>query len=120
MTPGESIRRFCVECVGSPFEVRECGGDHCQNGGSDKSGVCLFFKYRLGRGRPSVKTIRKVCLWCQGDRADWVKDCHAGDCSLHPYRLGRNPNISEATKEKRRQTALKHGFNVPLVRSAAR
>jgi hypothetical protein len=92
MTPLESIHEFCTDCAGSAREVRTCGGDHCRNGGCDASGVCWFFPYRQGHGRPSVKTIRRVCLWCQGDRADFVRECNETECALHPYRMGRNPN----------------------------
>jgi hypothetical protein len=106
MTPGESIRKVCVECVGSIYEVAACGGDHCLNGGSDKNGICLFYKYRMGTGRPSVKTIRKMCLFCMGGSDEMVKEC-PGDsekegvhCELWPYRLGRNPNIV-VTEERR-------------------
>lgn len=114
-TPLEAIRKFCVICVGSPYDVESCGGDKFQNGGSDSKGVCHFYKYRMGSGRPSVKLIRKTCLWCMGDSQDFVRDCWTPDCALHPYRMGTNPNITEETREKRRQKALKHRFGrVPV------
>jgi hypothetical protein len=94
MTPGEAVRKFCIECVGGPShiqDVRECGGDKCLNGGCDKSGVCWFYAYRMGKGRPSVKLIRKICLWCLGGSEQIVRECWSPDCVLHPYRLGRNP-----------------------------
>ncbi len=99
-TPLEAIRRHCTQCVGgSPFEVKNCDGDHCLNGGSADNGVCWFYNFRLGRGRPSVKTIRKVCLWCQGGSPDLVRECvegtaHSGveACPLYCYRMGRNPS----------------------------
>lgn len=28
MTPGESIRKHCKECVGSPYEIKNCKGDY--------------------------------------------------------------------------------------------
>ena len=91
--PVKAIHAFCVECVGgNPFDVKRCGGDHCLNGGCRADGVCWFHEYRLGRGRPSVRTIRKTCLWCMGESSDQVRDCVANECALHPYRLGRNPN----------------------------
>lgn len=97
MTPGEAIRKFCVECVGSALEVHNCGGDKCLNGGCDSKGVCWFFRFRLGKSRPSVKTIRKMCLWCMGESDQMVKEC-SGDsdkagvhCELWFYRLGKNP-----------------------------
>lgn len=92
MTPLESIHSFCTDCVGSAHELTNCGGNRCGNGGCDASGVCLFYPYRHGRGRPSVKTIRRICLWCQGDRADFVRECREVTCVLHPYRMGSNPN----------------------------
>lgn len=110
MTPLEAIHHFCVECVGSIYDVRECGGDKCLNGGCDADGVCHFYPYRMGSGRPSVKLIRKTCLWCMGDSQDFVRECWTPDCALHPYRMGTNPNITEETREQRRQRALKHGF----------
>ena len=94
-TPVTAIRAFCNECVGgSPFEIKECGGDKCSNGGCDKNGVCWFFKYRMGTGRPSVKLIRKYCLFCQGEQPDWVRECHEADCALHDYRMATNPQRS--------------------------
>ncbi len=89
MTPSKAIHLFCVECAGSSHLVKDCGGDHCLNGGCDKNGVCWFYPYRQGKGRPKVSTIRRMCLWCQGGRADFVRDC--GDCVLSPYRMGTNP-----------------------------
>ena len=32
----------------------------------DDTGVRLFWKHRLGRGRCSVKTIGAMCRWCMG------------------------------------------------------
>jgi hypothetical protein len=98
MTPGEAVRKFCVECVGSAHEVHTCGGDNkCLNGGADKHGVCWFYPYRMGKGRPSVKLIRKICLWCKGGDHRMIREC-PGDslnegvhCELWPYRLGINP-----------------------------
>jgi hypothetical protein len=97
-TPAQAIHRFCTACVGSPFEVRDCRGDHCLNGGCDPRGICLFFPYRLGKGRPSVKLIRKYCLYCQGGSREFVRECIEGvdhhgmtACSLFPFRMGVNP-----------------------------
>ena len=98
MTPGEAIRKFCVQCVVSPHEVKNCGGDKCLNGGCDDKGICWFYRYRLGTGRPSVKLIRKYCLYCQGGSQDLVRECIEGEahsgieaCSLFPFRMGTNP-----------------------------
>jgi len=109
MTPLQSIRKFCLTCVGSPSEVHRCGGDKCLNGGSNSAGECLFYRHREGKHRPSVKLIRQMCLWCQGERRSLVEGC-TEECPLHPYRLGRNPNMvgkkisSESLKNLRKTT----------------
>ena len=106
ITPLRAIRRFCIECVGGEIsEIRTCGGDHCKNGGCDERGVCLFYRFRTGRGRPSIKLIRKTCLWCMGNSSDMVKDCGSTGCALWAYRLGSNPAISEATRMQSRVRA---------------
>ena len=112
-TPGEAIHKFCVACVGgSPFEVKNCGGEKCLNGGCASSGECSFYKFRLGNGRPSVKLIRRYCLYCTSGDLEYVRECpdgikHGGmaSCALYPFRMGRNPNInlSDVEKAKRSQ-----------------
>ncbi len=103
MTPGEAIRSFCVECVGGlAHEVPTCGGNKCLNRDCDKNGACLFHPYRMGRGRPSVKLIRKFCLFCMGDQQVFVRECTEENCKLHPFRMGHNPNFSDETRQKRR------------------
>jgi len=104
-TPLESIRKYCTACVGSPHDVRNCCGDQCKNGGCNSKGVCLFYRYRLGTGRPSVKLIRKNCLWCQGESKKFVTECGSRDCLLWYYRLGKNPAFSEETRRKRQERA---------------
>ena len=37
-----------------------------------------------------LKAIRRKCLDCCGTSRE-VELCRITDCSLHPYRLGRNP-----------------------------
>ena len=38
-----------------------------------------------------LKAIRAKCLDCSGGSAHEVRGCHISDCSLHPYRFGKNP-----------------------------
>jgi hypothetical protein len=86
LTPVKAIHKVCVDCVGSPFEVKDCQGDKLYDG------PCLLYPYRMGKGRPSVKLIRKYCLWCMGGSPKLVKDCRSiSTCPLHLYRMGRNP-----------------------------
>jgi len=92
MTPLKAIRKHCVACVGSPFEVFRCGGNKCLGGQGDENGVCYFFPYRLGKGRPSVKVIRKFCLECMGGSYKDVAECLSPKCYLYEFRFGKNPN----------------------------
>ena len=65
-------------------------GNRCICGQGDPDGVCWFYKYRLGKGRVSVKTIRKMCLECMSGPG-LVRDCWEEGCPLHPFRMGTNP-----------------------------
>ena len=80
-TPLTAVRRFCKECVGGKNqEVESC---------SDKS--CPFFKYRNGKGRPSISLIRKKCMECMGKERNAIEDCTTTTCPIYVYRLGTNP-----------------------------
>lgn len=50
-----------------------------------------------------IQAIRAKCLDCCCDQANEVKLCTAERCPLHPFRLGKNPNIKprEYTEEQR-------------------
>lgn len=98
MTPGEAMRKHCVECVGSPQEVRFCKGDKLLDGTK-----CWFFRHRLKEGKPSVKLIRKFCLHCMGGSSDTVKKCPSANCFLYPFRIGKNPNIKFVMTEGRKK-----------------
>ena len=39
-----------------------------------------------------IKAIRAKCLDCMYNQATEVRLCPITDCSLYPYRMGRNPN----------------------------
>lgn len=108
-TPKQAIRRQCVECVQSPYEVENCGGDR-MIGQGDENNVCYFWPYRNGMGRPSVKIIRKFCLECMGGNKSLVADCTTKDCPVHPFRFGTNPNRIGATIKKDYRWAAEAGF----------
>lgn len=93
LTPGRAIRLFCVECVDGFQFIKECGGGNLLDEQAGKNGTCLFFPYRLGRGRPSVKTIRKFCLECMGDHHSFIPDCPSRYCPLYPFRMGKIPSL---------------------------
>ena len=88
MTPGEAIRELCVDCVGSTHAGKNCQGDQLHDR------PCLLFRYRMGKGRPSVRLIRKYCLWCMGGSWKLVENCPSKACPLLPYRMGKNPAMA--------------------------
>lgn len=103
-TPIKSIRDYCLSCCGdSSHEVRLCA---CAK--------CSLYPYRLGK-RPDkdtayegtvltpIRAIRARCLDCSGFIPSEVRHCFLPGCVLHPYRMGKNPNISAETREKARQ-----------------
>ncbi|ABW66448.1 hypothetical protein Dole_0638 [Desulfosudis oleivorans Hxd3] len=88
LTPGQAARKFCLACVGSASDVRQCGGDELTGGGS-----CPLFPHRRGKGRPSVKTIRQECMACMCNSPKLVRECGNMACSLWPFRMAKNPNM---------------------------
>lgn len=110
-TPLEAIRVFCVECQGGSFQaVTDCVDSQCP-----------FFLYRhgvsLAKGQHSpVRACRKYCFenCLPGSGPDEIRNCCGdegllGPCPVFPFRMGRNPNISDATRESRRRAALERG-----------
>jgi hypothetical protein len=88
-TPGNAIRTQCVACVGGVFkDIGTCGG----HGKNKDFEYCHFYPYRLGKGRPSVKTIRKFCLHCMNNSSQMVFECTTFTCPVYAYRMGKNPN----------------------------
>ena len=102
----ESIRLFCVGCMGGSFAlVSEC-----------PSVDCAFHAYRSGAieaGAPRrlLKVIKSYCDTCApgGD----VGGCTAGRCYLDlspcpiwPFRSGRSPYYSAEAREQRRARAI--------------
>jgi hypothetical protein len=83
-TPGRAIRKYCIDCVGSVSEIRDCRGDKLFDG------PCLFYPYRMGKGRPAVRLIRKHCLWCMGGSEKLVRDCPSRACPSLPFRMGKS------------------------------
>ncbi len=83
MTPGQAIHTQCTKCVGTPQAIHNCGGDRMLGGQGDENGVCYLFPYRLGEGRPSVKTIKLECLQCQGG----VKPPFSGPVVMRVFRF---------------------------------
>jgi hypothetical protein len=85
LSPLQAIRATCKDCIGSAADIRDCEGDKLYDD------PCLFYPFRLGKGRPSVRLIRKYCQYCMGGSLHAVKNCVSKHCPLLPYRMGKNP-----------------------------
>lgn len=69
-----------------------------------------------------LKAIRAKCLDCMCDSSNEVKLCPITDCSLYPFRFGKNPynkrELSEEQKAelrerlKRANVAVNHAENM--------
>lgn len=103
MTPMRSIRHKCLWCCAdSAKEVRLCPAVDCQ-----------LWEYRLGKRpehaqRTPGQAIKAKCRDCCGETWADVQKCPGlkladGPCTLHPFRAGANPNISEETRARQRE-----------------
>ena len=103
LTALEAIRKFCLQCQGGvSANVTEC-----------QHTACPFYAYRLGVALPAgkhrpLKTIRAYCVEeCQAGNQGQVDDCQgdtaaAGPCPAFLFRMGKSPNVTAGTREKRR------------------
>ena len=46
-----------------------------------------------------IKAIRAKCLDCCCDSVSEVRLCELTNCTLHPYRMGKNPNINRESQK---------------------
>jgi len=102
LTPRQAVREHCIDCVGCASNVKGCQGDELYDG------PCIFHPYRMGKGRPSVKLIRKFCLHCMGGSWKLVKECPSKGFPLFRYRFGKSQSIQlsdEQRQERRRRAA---------------
>jgi len=88
MTPKETVRACCTNCLGmkqhNADEVKDCQGEKAS------AGPCPFFPYRMGKRIP-VKVFRAFCLQCMGGNRELVRECETVSCPAYPYRFGKNP-----------------------------
>ena len=52
-----------------------------------------------------LKAIRAKCLDCAYSIAE-IKHCHCTDCSLYPFRFGKNPYTKRTMTEEQRAAAV--------------
>lgn len=67
-----------------------------------------------------IKAIRARCLDCCGYNVNEVKLCPDRDCSLYPYKLGKNPNIKRRELTPEEKEALRVQFAQNLAKKAAK
>lgn len=80
----------------------------------------------MAERRSAIKSIRQYCVetCCAGDQ-EYVRECPGNSlnisvsCPLWPYRMGKNPNISDETRTKRRELAKSRNFNPKTGRTQA-
>ena len=102
-----------VECCGgSANEVRLCSATSCplwlfrlgrnpDRGGARRlAGRQVYPIERTLAGASGLKAVRRRCLDCSGGTDAAVRACAFDGCSLHPFRLGRNPNITRTPERK--------------------
>ena len=122
-TPLKAVRRHCLSCCnGSANEVRLCLAKACplwpfrhghRPNAEDRAAVADRRLYPLERDLTgatfqgsALRAIRLRCIDCSGNSDVEVRACkfgpgHLTPCDLHPFRLGRNPNISHSLEWKR-------------------
>ena len=114
VSPGRAVRRHCVDCAGSSHEVALCPATACSlwphrfghrpdaATRAEQADVVLHPAELELKGRDftgtALKAIKLRCLDCSGAIRATVERCalgagHADACDLHPFRLGKNPNI---------------------------
>ena len=62
-----------------------------------------------------IRAIRAKCLDCVCGQINEVRLCADTKCSLHPYRMGHNPNI-KLTEEQRAAKAASLRKNTDAAR----
>ena len=119
-SPLEAVRRHCLWCCnGSVHEAAECPARRCslwllRSGHRPRSGeikrncdTTLHPNERsttVGElhdgGGAVLKAIRRRCIDCSGGSLAEVRACKFDTCPLHPFRLGKNPNIRLSPERK--------------------
>ncbi len=124
-----SIRHFCRECQGgSSRAVRECADtecalwewrlppEHASEASADSlekpadslevaevapaEEISLAIGEISARSRCALRSIRRHCLACAGERAD-VRTCRSGErCVLWQYRFGVRPETYKTVRQR--------------------
>jgi hypothetical protein len=119
-SPIKAVRAHCLWCCnGSASEAALCPAEHCplwhlRSGHrptwgdvEQNAGVSLHPSERPktvgelhGDGGAVQKAIRRRCIDCSGGSLAEVRACKCDDRPLHPFRMGKNPNIRVSREHK--------------------
>lgn len=102
LSPLRAIRESCKDCSDALTEIRYCEFTRC-----------ALYPYRMGKNpyrgkekpptyKPPLKAIRAYCLDCCLGQSKEVRLCPVIDCTVHPFRFGKNPFASEAKRNQGR------------------
>jgi hypothetical protein len=104
-TPLQAIRKRCVWCCGgSTKDVAFCSARGCV------LHPWRFGKVPVGATMSALRTIRQKCLNDCGEPSAAVQACDLVECPLHLFRLGKSPNVTEETRCKRRDAAMRNSL----------
>lgn len=107
LPPVKAVRKHCLWCQQSPSGVRDCADTDCP-----------LSPYRMGKISPGssphvLAAIHAYCHQCV-EGHDEIRSCSAfvcylphPPCPLYPFRMGTNPNISEAKRQSLSEQAQK-------------
>ena len=84
-SPLQAIKKHCRACYGDRDDYNSCSFSECK-----------LHKRHPDSPSSNVKRIRAFCLTCV-ENYNLVRECdgktlNMGKCSLHPFRMSKNPN----------------------------
>lgn len=59
-----------------------------------------------GKHITPLRAIRMKCLDCCCGSSMEVSECPCVDCSLYPFRFGKNPNVKLSDEERERRSRM--------------
>jgi len=116
-SPLKAVRAHCRWCCdGNAREVASCPANHCplwllrsghrpepealeQNGAVSLHPGEHPVTASVLNGSV-LKAIRRRCVDCSGGSLAEVRACKCDTCPLHPFRMGKNPNIQLSPERK--------------------
>lgn len=107
-SPLKAVRAHCKDCcAGDPREIPFCPATSCPlhpiregfHGNEDLEADLTpvspeerpATRAALA-GASALQLIRRRCIDCSGASLEQVRNCHFVECTLHPFRMGTNPN----------------------------